>query len=456
KYPGDEERVRRMSIIEGGQVKMAYLATHGSRKVNGVAALHSEILKKTLLKDFYEMYPEKFTNVTNGVTQRRWILYCNSRLSEFISKRIGKEWITQFHKIEALHAFAEEEESLLEFLEIKRENKKRLRQYLSMQNPLRDFRGRVQSYTVPLEEDALYDVQIKRIHEYKRQLLNILHALMLYFELKANLNARSVRRQIIFAGKAAPGYEIAKAIIQLIYAVARKINQDPSVRSKLCVLFVENYNVSKAEVLIPAADLSEQISTAGMEASGTGNMKLSMNGALTIGTEDGANIEMHRAVTDAWWPFSFGSSSEEVRSLWEKGSYNPWTIYLKEPAIKQAIDAIRDGFLAETEQEQELLIKVYKELLDGQYSPHADRYFILNDLMSYYATQRKVEELFESPKMWAKYCLHNIASMGAFSIDESTHNYAKEVWGISPCPVDSAYLSEIRAEYSEHDKCRIL
>lgn len=455
-YPADEERLRRMSFIEGGQVKMAHLAIYGSRKVNGVAALHSEILKKTLFKDFNEMYSDRFINVTNGVTQRRWLLHCNPLLAAFITKRIGSGWITDFLQLKELARFAEEEESLKELIAIKKENKKKLIEFVKRQNPVRDSFGRIQYFTDPLDSEALFDVQIKRIHEYKRQLMNALHVLMLYFELQENPDSRSIKRQVIFAGKAAPGYEIAKCIIQLIYCVAKKINNDPRVNSKLRVFFVENYDVSKAEVLIPAADLSEQISTAGMEASGTGNMKLAINGALTIGTEDGANIEMHESVTDDWWPFSFGSSSEEIHAFKENCSYNPWDIYSKGGLIARAVDALKDHSLAETDTEHQSLCLLARSLLESQYSEGADRYFVLHDLLSYYETQKKVEEMFLDPLKWAKYCLHNIAAMGPFSTDCSIHNYAKEVWGIASYPVDRTILEQVRAEHNEHDKCRIL
>ena len=455
-FPANEEKLRRMSIIEGGQVKMAHLAIYGSQKVNGVAELHSNILKKTLFKDFDEMYPDKFINVTNGVTQRRWLLHCNPLLSEFITKRLGNKWITDFRSIRDLTKFADDQSSLEEFLSIKKENKKKLMHFLSSRNPVRDFWGRIEFFTTSLDEEALYDVQVKRIHEYKRQLMNVLHVLMLYFELKEDLNARSIKRQIIFAGKAAPGYQVAKEIIQLIYCIGRKINQDPNVNSKLRVLFVENYNVSKAEIIIPAADLSEQISTASMEASGTGNMKLSMNGALTIGTEDGANIEMHEAVTKEWWPFSFGSSAEEIKKLQETHNYNPWSVYSQEPAVRQVLDALKDGFLANSEAEHQMLSHIYTLLLEGENGNPPDRYFILKDLMSYHATQKRAEELYAKPLLWAKYCIYNIAGMGLFSTDESVHNYAREVWKLQSCPVDPEYLAEVRAAYSEHDKCRIL
>jgi starch phosphorylase len=286
--------------------------------------------------------------------------------------------------------------------------------------------------------------------------MNILHALMLYYELKENPNARTVSRQIIFGGKAAPGYQVAKEIIRLIYCAAKKINQDPVVNSKLRIVFIENYNVSKAEVLIPAADLSQQISTASTEASGTGNMKLSMNGALTIGTEDGANIEMHQQVTSEWWPFSFGSCAEEIRSLQQTRLYNPWSVYSQEPGVRRVLDALKDGELATTAEEQAAFAHLYKILLEGEDGAAADRYFILKDLMPYYETQKKVEQLFLDRRRWAQFCLYNIAGMGLFSTDESIHNYSREVWGLQPCPVDPQYLEEVRTAYSEHDKCRIL
>ncbi len=456
KYPGDEEKVRRMSIIEGGQVKMAHLAIYGSHKVNGVAALHSAILKNSLFKDFGEMYPDRFTNVTNGVTQRRWLLYSNPLLAEFITKRIGPGWITNFKEIKRLLDFTQDEASLRELIYIKKENKRRLIEFLRKQNPIRDFQGRVLYFTDALDEDALFDVQIKRIHEYKRQLMNALHVVMLYFEIKDAPQEPRIKRQVIFAGKAAPGYQAAKHIIQMIHCIARKINNDPSVNDKLRVIFVENYNVSKAEILIPAADLSEQISTAGMEASGTGNMKLAMNGALTIGTEDGANIEMHESVTTTWWPFSFGASSLEIESLKQSGGYNPWDVYSKEPLIRRVMDSLRDHFFAETQIEQESFVYLTKILLDSQGEGSSDRFFVLHDLLQYYQTQKKVEELYKDPLLWAKYSLCNIAGMGPFSTDESIHNYAKEVWDLTPCPVSPEYLAKVRAEYIEHDKCRIL
>jgi len=452
KYPGNEEKVRRMSIIEGGQVKMAHLAIYASHQVNGVAALHTEILKKDLFKDFYEMFPEKFINVTNGVTQRRWLLHANPLLAAFITKRIGSAWTTDFRKMEELAKFAADRETQKEFLEIKKANKLNLIRYLQDQDPLRDARGKAIGHFLSLDEEALFDVQIKRIHEYKRQLMNALHVLMVYLELKENVEARQIKRMVLFAGKAAPGYEIAKGIIQLIYAIARKVNADPVVQKKLKVAFIENYNASKAEIIIPAADLSEQISTAGMEASGTGNMKLSINGALTIGTEDGANVEMHEKVGDTYWPFSFGASALQNLQI---QFYNPLDIYKGNIRIQRALDMLQDHSLAETEEEHAIFKRIHASLLSAQYGNSADRFFVLNDLEAYYQTQKKVEALYAIPFLWAEYAIHNMASMGSFSTDTSIYNYANLIWDLKQCPLDKEELSRVRAEYSEHDKCRI-
>jgi starch phosphorylase len=454
KFPNDEDRVRRMSVIEEGQVRMANLAIFGSYRVNGVAALHTEILKHVIFKDFYEMFPDKFVNVTNGVTQRRWLLHINPRLSDFIIQRIGKKWITDFTQIKELAQFASDPGSQKEFLEIKRQNKRNLIRYIQERNPIRDAKGKMIGHYSCLDETALFDVQIKRIHEYKRQLMNILHVIMVYFELKADPNARKIKRNVFFGGKAAPGYEIAKNIIHLICCVSRKINKDPAVNQKLNVVFLENYNVSRAELIIPAADLSEQISAAGTEASGTGNMKLAMNGALTIGTEDGANIEMHQEITDRWWPFGFGQTSNQNVQMRATHSYNPWDIYIHNPKFHAVLDSLRDHTFAETEAEHQSHSTLYHNILED--GGMADRYFVLNDLQAYYDTQKKVEELFLEPAKWAEYAIHNIAAMAKFSVDESIHQYAKLIWGLEPCPVDKAELEKVRAEYSEHDKCRIL
>ncbi len=453
-FPGDEDRVRRMSIIESGQVRMANLAIYGSHKVNGVSQLHSDILKKTIFKDFSEMWGSKFVNVTNGVTQRRFLLHSNPLLSAFITKKIGPKWTTDFSRIQEISKWAEDKESQEEFLRIKKENKKRLLHFLREKNPLRNEKGSVIRIPTLLSEEALFDVQIKRIHEYKRQLMNVLHLIMLYHELKGNIQCRKIRRLVLFAGKAAPGYVTAKNIIRLIYCVARKIEADPVVSDSLRVSFIENYNVSRAEYIIPAADLSEQISTAGTEASGTGNMKLAMNGALTIATEDGANIEMRQAVGDAWWPFAFGKRAEENDAL--RAHYNPCDIYMHNLPIKQAVDSLRDKTFAETEEEHEAISSLYYSILETHNASPLDRYYVLSDLQSYYETQKRVEDLYSDPYKWAQFALHNMAGMGKFSSDEAVHTYAKTIWNIEPRSVEKKERARVRDEYSEHDKCRIL
>lgn len=443
-FPNDEEKIGRVSIIEEGQVRMANLAIVGSHKVNGVAKIHSEILKQFVFKDFIDIYPDKFTNVTNGVTQRRWLLHTNPLLSHFISKRIGTEWITDFKKIAKLASFASERDSQEEFLAIKKANKEELIQFLATENAIRNAAGKIVAHTRPLQYTALFDVQVKRFHEYKRQLLNALHLIMVYQELKADPQARKIARFSLFGGKAAPGYVRAKQIIDLICCIGRTIEKDPVVREQLTVSFIENYNVSKAELIIRAADLSEQISTAGWEASGTGNMKFSMNGALTIGTEDGANIEMRQSVTDQWWPFKFGAEAEENRE-----AYNPWDVYIQDEAIRNAVDALKDGTFAESQEEIVSFADIHRGLVEF------DTFRVLKDLRPYYETQKKVETLFLQPLLWAEIAIHNIAGMGPFSTDESIRHYAEEIWGIQPCPTDPTIYAKVRSEYSEHDRCRI-
>lgn len=436
RYPDDEAKVRRMSILEKGQAKMAHLAIVGSHKVNGVAKLHTEILTHEIFPDFAEFYPDKFLSITNGVTQRRWLVAANPLLTKFISKRIGEGWISDFMQIQKLAAFASDLEAQEEFLAIKKKNKEALIDFLKRENPLRDALGKIVPQAVLLDPTALFDLHIKRFHEYKRQLLNALHLIMVYQELKVNPSSRQVRRVSIFAGKAAPGYNKAKQILHLITCLARTIHNDPEVSKWLSVVFVENYNVTKAEILIPAADLSEQISTAGWEASGTGNMKLSMNGALTIGTEDGANIEMRESIGDAWWPFGFGASAQE-----NKQAYKSWDIYLQNTKIQQAVNALKEGVFAQTAEETEALEQVYRHLIEN------DPYRVLQDLPDYYETQKQVETLFLHPAKWAETAIHNIAGMGPFSTDESIRNYAAKIWNISPCPTDPGVLSDVQNEY---------
>ncbi len=444
RFPNQEEKLQKMSFIERGQVKMAHLSIYGSHKVNGVAELHTEILKKRTFPDFYEMYPDKFLAITNGVTQRRWVLYANPSLAELICSKIGTGWITNFEEIRKLESFSTEKAVQEAFLQIKKENKKKLISFLTTENPVRDYKGKIISHFSPLKEDALFDVQIKRIHEYKRPLLNILHTILLYQEYKEKKRKDPLPRMVLFAGKAAPGYELAKKMIRLIYAIARKINEDPEVHSFLRVAFVENYNVSKAQIIIPAADLSEQISLAGQEASGTGNMKLAMNGALTIGTSDGANIEMQQQVEKTWWPFSFGSTEEEIAQI--RKTYNPWDIYNQDESIRGAVDTLKNGFFAQNEGEKEAFYHLYQSLLEGTVFDPADRYFVLKDFRSYYETQKKVEELYKQPLKWAEFALQNISGMGKFSTDTSIKKYAKEVWGLSPSPCDLEILHRLTQE----------
>lgn len=453
RYPEDEERIRRLSIIENGKVRMANLAIVGSHKVNGVAKLHTEILKNSVFKDFYEFFPDKFVNITNGVTQRRWLLECNQELAKFITNRIGDKWITDFLTIKELAQFANDPDSQDEFLAIKRKNKLTCIDYLNRDNRLRDETGARVLPPPLIDVDSLFDVQVKRIHEYKRQLMNALHLIMLYQELIQNPNHERIKRTVIIGGKAAAGYETAKDIIRLIYCIARKVNHDPAVGGFLKVVYLENYNVTKAEIVIPASDLSEQISTAGTEASGTGNMKLAINGALTIGTKDGANIEMEEEITSQWWPFSFGCTADQIAQLKSTNSYHSREIYDSNPKIRKAVDALRDRTFAHTEEEHQVFSDLYHKLIEMHYGGEPDRYFMLKDLQSYYDTQLKVEELYKKPRKWAEYALHNIAGMGKFSTDFSIHNYAHLIWGIEPCPIDQELLDRVRYDYAAHNRC---
>lgn len=455
KYPGDESKIQRMSIIEKGRVRMANLSIVGSHKVNGVAAIHSGILKNEVFKDFAELYPDKFTNITNGVTQRRWLLHANPELAKFISKRIGDGWITDFPQIKKLKDFAQDRSSLNELLSIKRKNKLRLIEFINTENKLRDAFGNIAFPAPIIDAASLFDVQIKRIHEYKRQLMNVLHLIMLYHEILENPQSNRVKRTAIFGGKAAGNYDVAKGIIRLISAMARKINRDPVVSKTLKIVYIENYNVSRAEMIIPAADLSEQISTAGTEASGTGNMKLAINGALTIGTDDGANIEMREQIGDEWWPFGFGANASEISNIKMAGSYSPQDIYAQNPKIRKAVDALRDHTFAINEDEHKAFADLFQVLLESHYGNPPDHYFILLDLYGYYQTQLKVEELYRDSAKWAEYSLHNIAGMGQFSSDISIQNYSKEIWQLPICPPDPDLLERIRHDYSMYDKCRI-
>jgi len=449
-YPNDEEKVQRMTLIYNGQIRMAHLAILGCKKINGVAFLHTEILKHQIFKDFFEMFPEKFLHITNGITQRRWLLECNPLLSNLITKKIGNKWTRDFLEIYKIKELAKDRQVQEEFLKIKQENKKRLFEYLKQENPIRDYKGRIiDHYPVFEDFDALVDVQIKRFHEYKRQLLNVLHALMLYNDIKKDPNSRKIKRMIIFGGKAAPGYDIAKKIILLIFAIARKINTDPEVSKKLKLILIENYNVSKAEIIIPASDLSCQVSTAGYEASGTGNMKLAINGSLTIGTEDGANIEMRQAITDEWWPFSFGSTIDEIKNMREDKNYKPSDFYLQHAHLKQVIDMLKDGSLVKNDFEHKSFLELYNYLITQ------DNYFVIKDLLSFYETQKKVEDLYLDKYKWAEFALHNLGGMSRFSSDEVINNYAKSIWNIDPCPIDPFILEKVTQEYQATTVCYV-
>ena len=431
RHQHDEPRVRRMSIIEDGLVHMARLAIAGSYSVNGVAALHTSILRERELKDFSDFWPEKFRNITNGVTPRRWLLKCNPELSSFITERIGDGWISDFRQIEKIADFADDKKSINEFLAIKRNNKVRLAEWIKENNPLRDHDGMPMA-TIDISPDSIFDVQVKRLHEYKRQLMNGLQILMTYHELKENPEANRVPRTYIFGAKAPTGYLMARNIIKFINCVARLVNEDDDVNDKLRVVYLENYNVSLAELVFPASDLSEQISTASQEASGTGNMKFSINGALTIGTDDGANVEMRQAIGDDYWPFLFGLSSDEAIPLM-RGKHNPIEELQKSPpSVVRVVEQLNDGSLARDAREQEALEIIYQSLTYGWEGDYADRFLVLKDLLDYHETQKKVDAIYRDKDKWASLCIRNMAGMGTFSSDVSIENYCKHVWNIKP------------------------
>ena len=410
--PGDGEVLSRLSIIDessGRRVRMAHLAIVGSHKVNGVAALHSDLMQKTIFADFHAFYPDKFTNVTNGVTPRRWLNQANPSLSHLISSRIGEGWKQSLDQLSQLVPHATDTDFQKEVMAIKLANKKRLVALAA------DRAG------VDLNPNAMFDIHVKRIHEYKRQLLNVLHVVTRYNEIRDKPELDRVPRAVIFAGKAAPGYFMAKLVIRLINDVAEIINHDPIVGDKLKVVFMPNYDVSSAQVIIPAADLSEQISTAGTEASGTGNMKLSLNGALTIGTLDGANIEIREQVGDENF-FIFGLKADEVGSLKANGYY-PWDYYNANDPLRRALDMIRDGFFCPDEKNR------YQAVFDAL-TLHGDQYCLLADYASYIDCQRSVDDLYAKPEVWAEKSILNIANMGKFSSDRTIAEYAKNIWNV--------------------------
>ena len=417
RWPGDNDRIRRMSLIQeepNREVRMAYLAVVGSHSVNGVAALHSELLTTTLFRDFYEMWPEKFNNKTNGITPRRWLLKANPGLSKLVTEAIGDKWVTNLDELKKLERCAGDVRFLSRLMEVKRANKARLAELIQKE------------LGVEVNPDSLFDVQIKRLHEYKRQLLNVLNIIHQYFRLKENPAADFVPRTWIFAAKAAPGYFLAKLIIKLINDVGAVINNDPAMKGRMNVVFLPDYRVSLAERIIPAADLSEQISTAGTEASGTGNMKFQLNGALTLGTLDGANVEIRQEVGEENF-FLFGKTVEEVAAT-QRAGYNPWDEYRANADLRRVLDAIRDNFFNLDQP------GLYQPIVDTLLT-HGDKYLVLSDFAAYVEGQERVSAAYLDKEGWARKCLMNIANSGKFSTDRTIREYAEEIWGIQACPI---------------------
>ena len=415
KYPGDFDKVRKMAIIYDGQVKMAHLAIAAGYSVNGVARLHTEILKNQELKDFYQMMPEKFNNKTNGITQRRFLLHGNPLLAKWVTDHIGSEWITDLPKIEKLKLYIDDEKAQHEFMNIKYQNKIRLAKYILEHNG------------VEVDPRSIFDVQVKRLHEYKRQLLNILHVMYLYNQLKDNPNMDFYPRTFIFGAKAAAGYRIAKLTIKLINSVADVINNDASINGKIKVVFIENYRVSNAEWIFAAADVSEQISTASKEASGTGNMKFMLNGAPTLGTMDGANVEIVEEV-GAENAFIFGLSADEVINYENNGGYDPKEIFNLDDDIRRVLMQLINGTYSP--QDPELFRPLYNSLLEHDGGRRADTYFILKDFKAYAAAQVEVEKAYRDEKRWAKMAMLNTASCGKFTSDRTIEEYAKTIWNL--------------------------
>ncbi|MDO4478918.1 MAG: glycogen/starch/alpha-glucan phosphorylase [Lachnospiraceae bacterium] len=418
RYPNDESKIRNMAILYDGQVRMAYLAIAGGYSVNGVAELHTEILKNNVLKDFYDMMPEKFNNKTNGITQRRFLLKGNPRLAKWITEKIGDAWITDLSAIGALKPYLDDEKALADFMEIKHANKERLAAYIKEHNG------------VEVDPNSIFDVQVKRLHEYKRQLLNILHVMYLYDKLKADPTIDFYPRTFIFGAKASAGYKIAKLIIKLINSVADVINNDRSLNGKLKVVFIEDYKVSNGEIIFAAADVSEQISTASKEASGTGNMKFMLNGAPTLGTMDGANVEIVREAGEEN-EFIFGLTSDEVIRFEQNGGYDPVLIYNNDPTIHRLLDQLIDGTYAE---DRNLFRPIYESLLTGHYG-RPDQYFILADFWSYADAQKAVEVAYRDKMGWARKAMANTASAGKFSSDRTIEQYVEDIWHLEKIKV---------------------
>ena len=427
-YPGNEEKVKKMAILMDGQVKMAHLAIVAGYSVNGVAKLHTEILKNQELKDFYQMMPEKFNNKTNGITQRRFLMHANPLLADWVTEKLGtKEWITDLSKMSGLKEWLDDEEALKEFMTIKFKNKERLAAYIKEHNG------------VEVDPRSIFDVQVKRLHEYKRQLLNILHVMYLYNQIKEHPEMSFYPKTYIFGAKASAGYIRAKEIIKLINSVADVINNDRSINGKLKVVFIEDYRVSNAELIFAAADISEQISTASKEASGTGNMKFMMNGAPTLGTMDGANVEIvdEVGIDNA---FIFGLSADEVINYEQNGGYNPYDIYNNDPDIHRVVDQLVDGTYSNGD--TEMYRDLYNSLLNNQGGARADMYFILKDFRSYADAQARAMEAYKDTDKWAKMALKNTACCGKFSADRTIQEYVDDIWHL-----DHVVINEDELEY---------
>ena len=425
-YPGNEEKVKKMAILMDGQVKMAHLAIVAGYSVNGVAKLHTEILKNQELKDFYQMMPEKFNNKTNGITQRRFLMHANPLLADWVTEKLGtKEWITDLSKMSGLKEWLDDEEALKEFMTIKFKNKERLAAYIKEHNG------------VEVDPRSIFDVQVKRLHEYKRQLLNILHVMYLYNQIKEHPEMSFYPKTYIFGAKASAGYIRAKEIIKLINSVADVINNDRSINGKLKVVFIEDYRVSNAELIFAAADISEQISTASKEASGTGNMKFMMNGAPTLGTMDGANVEIvdEVGIDNA---FIFGLSADEVINYEQNGGYNPYDLYNNDPDIHRVVDQLVDGTYSNGD--TEMYRDLYNSLLNNQGGSRADMYVILKDFRSYADAQARAMEAYKDKEKWAKMALKNTACCGKFSADRTIQEYVDDIWHLDHVVIDEDEL----------------
>jgi len=423
-HPGNTEIVQKVSLIEENgsrQVRMANLAVVGSHKVNGVAGLHSQLLRERVMPEFNEIYPDKFMNITNGITHRRWLLKCNPELSALITDKIGENWVKNLEELQKLEPFATNKAFQKEFMAIKRRNKVALAQHIE------------ETLHVPIHPDSLFDVQVKRLHMYKRQMLSAMHLIALYQRIKANPKIDIVPRTFIFAAKAAPAYHIAKRVIKLINSIGAIVNHDPVVAGRLKAIFLPDYNVSLAEKIIPAADLSEQISTAGKEASGTGNMKLSLNGALTVGTWDGANIEIAQHVGEENI-FIFGHREEELEKLSRDG-YNPWSFYDSDPELQKVLEAIRCNAFDPTQPD------LYMDIFND-FTRHGDPFFYMADFRPYIEVQQKIDALFRQPNLWAEKAILNVSRMGWFSSDRTIHEYAEKIWNITPIRIAAPAMVE--------------